>query len=86
MGLLGGESSISHTDRFPPEGTATAAHRIDGQMAGKDPQPVRIFEKQTNILPFPGIERRLLGRNTRIFIAGTLALFWHRLKSGTARV
>lgn len=43
LAVLGGEMSMSHTDRFPPEGRAIANHWIDGQMAGWDAKQVRVI-------------------------------------------
>jgi len=43
LDLLGGEMSMSHTDRFPPEARVTANHWIDGQMAGWDAKQVRMI-------------------------------------------
>jgi len=80
--LGGGEMTMLHVDRFPPEGRATAAHWIDGQMT----VGIHSSEEQTNNLPLPAIEQRLLCWNTWIFIVGILALFWHRIKSRTAQV
>ena len=71
---------MSHTDRFPHEARVTANHWIDGQMAGWDAKQVRM------IFPLSAIEQRLLSWNTWIFIVGILALFWHRIKSGTAQI